>query len=306
MKTKIPPLQLLRIFEAAGRHLSFKQAAGELHVTPSAVSHQIKSLEQHLGFTLFRRLNRSLALTKAGEELLSSVSKHLSGIRTDVTRIQRRYGRPTIRAHILPFMAGEFVIPNLHHFQKDHPDIELRIETGTNLVDFDLTDIDVSVRLGLGDWPGLVSQKLVRIEATPVCSPDYQKQHQLKELSDLKDKTLIQIHWQEDPWQRWSEATGQPLNEGHKLSLDSFMNTLTAAEQGLGIALGLFPLAYSWVEQGRLVAPFKTRIAVDEAYYLVYRPEDAERPHLLCFVDWLIDLFNTIDDNYRRLRPSVE
>ncbi|MCG8670618.1 MAG: LysR substrate-binding domain-containing protein [Pseudomonadales bacterium] len=306
METKIPPLHLLRVFEAAGRLLSFKEAAKELFVTPSAVSHQIKSLEEQTGFPLFRRQNRALSLTKAGQELLVVVSQHLGELRQDVARIQRRYGDPSIRAHILPFMASEYVIPNLHHFQTAHPEIELRIETGLNVVDFALQDLDIGVRMGLGDWPGLVAKKLVSIEATPLCSPQYQEQHQMRQMTDLQDKTLIQIQWQEDPWKRWSEYTGIPLNDDHKLTLDSFMNSLTAAEQGLGVAVGLLPLAHSRLQQGRLVAPFDDRIQVEEAYYLVFRPEDADREDLKLFTGWLIDLFNTLDDEYRNTFNSDE
>lgn len=306
MEPKIPPLNLLRVFEVAGRNLSFKAAAKELYVTPSAVSHQIKTLEDQLGFALFRRTNRALTFTKAGQEMFNSVSVHLDGLRREVSRVVRRHGSPSIRAHILPFMASEYVIPNLHFFQQEHPDLQLRIETSANALDFDLQDTDIGVRLGLGNWPGLVAEKLVCIEATPVCSPGFQAQHHMSELPDLKGKTLIQIQWQEDPWRRWAEHTGIPLDTSHKLTLDSFVNTLTAAEQGLGVALALFPLAYSWVEQGRLVAPFRERIAVDEAYYLVYRPEDSDREDLQRFVRWLLALFNSIDDHYHLAMDSVE
>ncbi|MDX1694656.1 MAG: LysR substrate-binding domain-containing protein [Ketobacteraceae bacterium] len=306
MEPKIPPLNLLRVFEVAGRHLSFKEAARELHVTPSAVSHQIKSLEAQLGFSLFRRHNRVLTLTRAGQDLLASVSQHLNALRKDTGRIIRRHGNPSVRAHILPFMASEYVIPNLHDFQQQHPDVELRIETSANALDFELHDIDIGVRLGLGKWPGLVAEKLVCIEATPVCSPGFQAKHNMKEISDLKGKTLIQIQWQEDPWQRWSDRTGTDLETTHKLTLDSFVNTLTAAEQGLGVSLALFPLAYKWVEQGRLVTPFRERIPVEEGYYLVYRPEDQQRDDLQRFVRWLVTLFNRLDDNYHRSPVSGE
>lgn len=304
METKTPPLNLLRVFEVAGRHLSFKDAARELFVTPSAVSHQIKTLEQQLGFALFRRHNRALAFTRAGQELFTSVSLHLTGMRRDVGRVIRRHGTPSVRAHILPFMASEYVIPNLHDFRQAHPDVELLIETSANMVDFDMHDIDIGVRLGLGNWPGLSAEKLVCIEATPVCSPAFQAQHAMSELTDLRDKTLIQIQWQEDPWRRWAEHTGIPLDTSHQLTLDSFMTTLTAAEQGLGVALALFPLAYKWVEQGRLVAPFRERIPVEDAYYVVYRPEDAERPELRRFVDWLLALFQQIDNHYHQTSGS--
>ncbi len=300
MEPKLPPLHLLRIFEAAGQELSFKAAAEKLHITPSAVSHQIKNLEQHLGFALFHRSNRQLTLTKAGQDMLAAVHPHLTELRKDLNRVQRRHSQPTIRAHILPLMASQLVIPNLHTFQQAFPDIELIIETGMTPHDLEREDLDLCISLGHGQWPNLTARKLIGIEASPVCSPHFRQSHNILELSDLKGKTLIQIEWPQDPWQIWSELTEQPyIRQEHKLRLDSLYNAMTAAEKSLGVALGLFPLSYLWVEQGRLVAPFDIRIIADEAYYLLYRPEDEDRHELQLFVDWLLELFGDLDQRYR-------
>lgn len=298
MNNKRPPLTLLNTFEAAGRLGSFKAAANELNVTPSAISHQIKTLEEHLNFALFRRQNRSLSLTDPGKALLSSVGVNLNALKEGVDQIQRRYGHPSIRAHILPFQATEIVIPNLHDFQSKHPDVELRIETSLYGGDFTLDDIDIGIRLSRnGQWPGFESELLLNIAVSPVCSPQFQQQENIIVFSDIVGKNLIHIPYGENPWERWADAvqlTG--LNTKEELTLDSYTSHLIAAEQGLGISLGLFPLAHPWVKKGRLVELFHHRIPLDEAYYLVYRPEDAERPDLLAFKDWLLALFNDLKE----------
>lgn len=308
MANKRPPLSLLNTFEVAGRLGSFKAAANELNVTPSAISHQIKSLEEHLNFSLFRRQNRALSLTDPGKALLASVSTNLNALKQGVDQIQRRYGHPSIRAHILPFQATEIVIPNLHHFQSAHPDVEMRIETSLYGGDFDLSDIDIGIRLSnTGVWPGLESVRLMNIEVSPVCSPQLQAKENIREFSDLLGKNLIHIPYGDNPWERWAEEvqlTG--LDTKEELTLDSYMSHLIAAEQGLGISLGIFPMVHPWIKQGRLVELFHHRIPVGEAYYLVYRTEDATRPDILAFRDWLLTLFDRLrqeSDEYYSSEP---
>ena len=295
MSDRTPPLHLLRVFDVAGRTGSFKQAANELHVTPSAVSHQIKTLEEHLGFPVFRRLNRSLALTDAGKALHQTVHLQLTGLREGVSRVVRRYGEHSIRVHILPFMATEIVIPNLHHFQTAHPEIQLRIETSLTLNEIDLGDVDMGVRFGMGNWGGMASEKLLDVEVTPLCSPAFQKDHHLHTLDDLHQQTLINIPYEQDAWGRWAEQAGmQPLESKRQLTLDSYISNLSAAEQGLGVALGLYPLSLPWLKSGRLIKPFSLHIPIPEGYHLVYRPEDAERPDIKAFRKWMVQLFQDL------------
>lgn len=296
MAYKGPSLQALRVFQVAARQLSFKQAASELNVTPSAISHQIKGLEQQLQLSLFRRLNRALCLTPAGEELLRAIDQHLSQLERAVNDVTRRHGAPSIRAHILPFMATEIVIPNLYQFQQAHPEIELRIETSySSSEQFTLSGCDLGVRFGDGNWPGLVSERLMAIRVTPVCSPDFQAQHQLKTLTDICGKTLINLPMEPDPWQRLAEEAGfAPLPPHPELTLDNYLSNLTAAEQNLGLALGLLPMAIPWLQKKRLIAPFDIHFHIDESYWVVYRPQDAERPEIQLFKRWLISLFETL------------
>lgn len=293
MSIKVPPLHLLKVFEAAGRTLSFKSASHELHVTPSAVSHQIKALEEHLGFPLFRRGNRSLNLTPAGSALLKVVSTHLQALNHGTQQVIRRYGTPSIRAHILPFMATEIVIPNLHAFTLAHPEIELRIETSyANADDFQLSGCDLGVRLGKGHWPGLQAEKLVDTKITPVCSPQFQRQENIRSLADIQGKTLINLPLSSDPWTVLAEEMKLgPLQPHQEITLDSYLSNLTAAEQGLGLALGLLPLIFPLLQKQRLVAPFDVQFRIDETYWIVFRPEDSKRKELQLFKRWLLDLF---------------
>ena len=299
MANRRPALSLLNTFEAAGRLGSFKAAANELNVTPSAISHQIKTLEEQLNFSLFRRNHRTLSLTDPGKALLETVSLHLSGLKQGVDNVQRRYGHPSIRAHILPFQATEIVIPNLHHFQRDNPNVELRIETSLYGGDFNLSGIDIGIRLGTkalkDSWTGLEADLLLEIEVSPVCAPSLQANGNINTFSDLLGQNLIHIPYGDNPWQRWADAVGlKDLDTKEELTLDSYTSHLSAAEQGLGVSLGLFPLAYAWVKKGRLVELFHHRIPVEEAYYLIYRSEDAERPDLQAFRRWLHTLFSDL------------
>lgn len=293
MATRRPPLALLNTFEAAGRLGSFKAAASELNVTPSAISHQIKTLEEHLNFQLFRRKNRALTLTDAGAALLKSVGTNLDALKQGVDQVQRRFGHPSIRAHILPFQATEIVIPNLHHFQAANPNVELRIETSLYGGGVELGEVDIGIKLSeSGVFPGFESDLLLNIEVSPVCSPGYQETHNIWEFKDLLGKTLIHIPYGENAWKRWADTVElEALDTKEALTLDSFASNLGAAEEGLGVALGIFPLAYPRVKQGRLVELFNHPIAVDEAYYLVYRPEDAKRADIQAFRQWLLALF---------------
>lgn len=289
----LPPLQLLHVFEVAGRHLSFKLAAQELHVTPSAVSHQIKKLEQHLDFALFRRLNRGLALTSGGQAYLKLCEETFAQLRLGTSRINKRYARPQVRASILPYMAGEAVIPNLQSFKEQYPDVELFIETSYQYADFDREDVDCAIRYGKGNWPGICAEKLLPVLGIPICSPEYQKKHQLHHPQDIVGKEVIQLPMAPEAWQIWCEAAGVTgFNLEHNLSLDSLLANMQAAERGVGIAIGVIPLIYPWLTNGRVVCPFDTAIEVDEGYYFVYREDDKDRPEIHQFKTWVQDLFN--------------
>lgn len=295
MNDRLPPLQLLRTFETAARLLSFKGAAQALHVTPSAISHQMKQLEEHLGIDLFSRINRGLQLTAAGQQYRHEVADVLARLTRSTDDLHRRFGRPALRASILPLMAADLIIPALQSFQTKHPDIELRIETSIEVADFTKSDLDVAIRFGLGDWPGLASEKICDIIGTPVCSPSYAHANNLTDIEDIRRCQLIGLPLQERAWERLAEAAGLThFKPEPSLFLDSLLSASRAAEQGLGLAIGLFPIMSPLLQSGRLIAPFPTWLPIPEGHYLIWRPEDSNRPAVTAFRDWIRSLMSEL------------
>ena len=291
-RRSLPPLQLLQAFEAAGRLLSFKRAAEELHVTPSAISQQIKSLEESLGLVLFERIVRGLRLTDAGRAYWQDVHDALTRLRVSTLQLTDRFGHSVLRVSIIPFIANEVVIPALHTFQEQYPDIELRIETSPNTLSFQAEESDIAVRVGLGKWAGFVSEKIRDIIVTPVCSPALAKGSKWKTVADLSGETFINVSTNPDHWQEVARAAGlDSLQPGNVLVFDSYYAAMSAAEKGLGVALGLFPLTTSWVVSGRLAAPFPVRAKVAEAHHIIFRSGSHTREECRVFRDWIFKQF---------------
>jgi LysR family glycine cleavage system transcriptional activator len=295
IRRSLPPLQLLQAFEVAGRLLSFKRAAEELHVTPSAISQQIKSLEDSLGIVLFERIVRGLRLTDAGRAYWQDVHDALTQLRVGTMQLADRFGQSVLRVSIIPFIANEVVIPALHAFQEQYPEIELRIETSPNTLSFQEEEIDMAVRVGLGKWTGFVSEKIRDIIVTPVCSPALAKRACWKSLADLSGETFINVSTNPDHWQEVAHAAGlDSLQPGNVLIFDSYYAAMSAAEKGLGVALGLFPLTTSWVASGRLAAPFSVRAMVAEAHHIIFRNGSHTRQECRVFRDWIVEQFSLL------------
>ena len=290
MARNLPSLHLLRVFEAAGRHGSFKQAAEELHVTPSAVSHQIKALEEQLGFALFHRANRSLTLTESGREYLAVVDGAFRRLREGTERVLRRRRGASLTISMLPGIAREIVLPRLASFQARVPDVLLRIDTSEELADLRYEEVDLAVRYGGGHWPGTASEKLLDLESTPVCSPAFARAHELSELRALERLPLIHMSFFPDAWGHWSRAAGmERFTPTEALWLDSYVACIDACEQGLGLALALLPIERPRIAAGRLVAPFEVRLPNPAGLHLVYRPGEAERAEIRAFRDWFLE-----------------
>ena len=292
MSSRLPSLNLLRIFEAAGRHLSFKRAAEELHVTPSAVSHQVKALEADLGFALFRRGNRTLELTEGGRAYLGVVSRALVRLREGTNRVRRTYGASTLRMSLMPTLARHVVIPRLKSFRARVPGIKLHIEATNATADLQFEDVDLAVRYGLGQWPGVHSAKLLDLEVGPVCTADLAASVGLDRIDALARAPVLCMSMLPDAWRHWTEAAGLAgFTAVDELWLDSYDATIQAAEQGHGVALAIFPADQVLVDEGRLVEPFACRIATPYALHLVCREGEESRPELLEFRDWLLEQF---------------
>lgn len=291
MARKLPPLHLLHLFEVAGRNLSFKKAGEELHLTPSAISHQIKALEENLGIALFRRLTRGVELTSAGHNYLTVVQDIFQRLDQGTTSLKQKFSSPSLKIATIPSVASNIIIPRLSLFQSEFPNIELRIETGLNIVDLRYEEFDLAIRLGDGHWPGVIAEKLFDIEVTPVCSPGFAQKHRLKNLEQILDVPLIHLSTIADSWPDWGLAVGvSGVESSSSLTLGSYDAVIQAAQQGLGLALGALPIECSQIGAGLLIRPFEDLIPFPQSCYAVYRPHDKQRQDISAFLGWLKQL----------------
>ena len=294
MPTLLPSLNGLQVFEAAARLLSFTRAAAELNVTQTAVSHQIRRLEEQLGLRLFVRENRSLRLTREAQDYLPAVRAAFEDLRRATDRLRRQQRNDVLMVSTTISLAAKWLVPRLASFQEAHPDIEVRISTGTRLVDFRHEEIDVAIRYGRGHWPGLRADWLMAEDIFPVCSPALPTRAKpLKLPADLTAHTLLHTETNRDEWVLWLTAAGLPtsLATQRGLTFDQRLMALQAAMDGLGVALGTTRIVETDIAAGRLIAPFGSVILPAEAgYYLVGPTETAEVPKVALFREWLRQL----------------
>ncbi len=290
MARRLPPMNTLRAFEAAARHLSFTRAADELNVTQAAVSHQIKALEEAIGVRLFRRLNRAIRLTEEGQELLSAVQKALAHLADGMERLAAPGSAGPLTVSVLPSFAWKWLVPRLGRFRQRHPEIDVRVSPSIHLVDFRSDDVDVAIRYGRGEYPGLLSVRLMTEEIFPVCSPALlQAEQPLREPDDLRHHTLIHDDASVD-WATWLKGVGaQGVDPRHGPYYTDSAMVLQAAVEGQGVALARGALAADDLAAGRLVRPFDITLPSEYAYYVVCPRPSADRPKIAVFRDWLLE-----------------
>lgn len=298
MARSLPPLHLLQLFEAAGRHSSFKKAAEELFLTPSAISHQIKSLEKNLGIVLFKRATRGVKLTSAGEKYIVTVQEMFHLLDHGTSSLKREFSAQTqstlLRISTIPTIASNIIIPNLGVFQQEFPSIELRIETSMELIDLRYDDFDLALRLGNGNYPEVVSEKIFDLQVTPLCSPEFAKKHELSNVEQIKSVPLIQHANMKNSWSQWGRAVGiDNVESKSNLSLGSYDAVIQAAQQGLGLVLGAVPLENLALKSGLLVQPFKEKNDFSPKCFAVYHPRDKERSDIHAFIGWFKELVET-------------
>jgi len=290
MGRRLPPLNAVRAFEAAGRHRSFLRAADELGVTPGAVSYQVKLLEGFLGLRLFRRLPRGVVPTEAGAALLVKTRDSLDRLAAATDELGAGHRSRVLRISALPALAEKWLVPRLKHFQEQHPEIHVRLAAEAEIVDFVARDVDVGLRYTDGHHPELRVDRLMAEEIFPVCSPSLLRGGRaLKKPEDVARHTLLyDDHWQ-DEWRLWLEAAGLrdlPLGRGQHFTLYSM--ALEAAIKGGGIAMGHAALVADDLAARRLVAPFKLKLAAPCAYYLVSPRWRESRAAVVAFRNWLL------------------
>jgi LysR family transcriptional regulator, glycine cleavage system transcriptional activator len=292
MAERLPPLTAIRYFECAARFLSFTKAAHELNVTHSAISHQIRALEESLGVPLFRRLNRSLVLTEAGQIFLKPVREAFDKLNEATRLVRVRDGAGPLTVTTMPSFAAKWLVPRLRRFQERHPDIDVRISATEQLVDFTRDDVDVALRYGRGVWGGLTVEKLLSESLYPVCSPRLlDGALPLKRPADLIHHNLLYDYdWRTDMWDRWLDSAGlKGLKVRRSLSFNYSNLMIQAAIDGLGVALSQDALVSDDLSAGRLVRPFDASLPTEFAYYLVYPPAGARRPKVVAFRTWLFE-----------------
>jgi LysR family glycine cleavage system transcriptional activator len=292
MTTRLPSLNGLRAFEAAARHLSFTNAATELNVTQTAISHQIRRLEEELGVRLFIRRNRALALTPQAAEYLPGVRAAFNDLRFATDRLLRKDNDNVLTVSTLASLAAKWLLPRLPAFQEAHPGIDVRITTSTALVDFKTGDVDAAIRYGRGHWPGLRADWLMADELFPVCSPALLTgSRPLRCPEDLAYQTLLHTSaGYNDDWRLWLTAAGLPANISKQpgLSFDLILVTVQAAIDGLGVAMGRTSYVEADIAKGRLVVPFKITLPADAGFYLVSPEARADSPKLSAYRKWLL------------------
>lgn len=285
----IPPLNAVRTFECAARHLSFSQAAGELHVTASAVSHQIKGLEEYLGVRLFRRHARQVELTPEGEAYLPVIRLSLEQISEATRRIMSRQDQ-VIRINVAPAIAGGWLIPRLYDFYASHAGVEVEITTSMRLVDFSHSDVDLAVRYGKGQWQGLKSHLLIREELVLVCSPKLLGEGQgPKSADDMRRLPLLHVRPKATDWQEWFAAAGiEAVDLQGGIGFQSSPLMLDAVEAGLGYGIISRHLIQQELASGRLVMPLEISATGSNGYFLVYPENRIDDPKVALFRDWML------------------
>ena len=290
MTRRIPPFPSIRAFEAAARHLSFKRAAEELHVTRSAVSHQIKALEQYLGVALFRRNPQGVDLTDAGKTYLPMVGGALDRIASASEQLSadRLTGPLTIGTSSA--FASRWLLPRLGRFHEAYPRIDLRLATVVAPVDFARDDVDAGLRFGHGGWQDVKAHRFASSVLFPVCSPKLNfGETPLRTPEDLRHHTLIHFDNCEE-WSSWLERAGvSGVDASRGPHFDDCNVFFQALIDGHGVGLSLSALAAPDLEAGRLIVPFDVNVMPTAWYYFVYPKASADRPKIIAFRDWLLD-----------------
>ncbi|QCO16556.1 transcriptional regulator GcvA (plasmid) [Azospirillum brasilense] len=308
MARRLPPLNALRAFESAARHLSFTKAAEELHVTQAAVSHQIKGLEEWLGMPLFRRMNRALILTETGQSYLPPVRDALDTLSHATERLFRMDGSGALTISTMPSFAAKWLVMRLGRFQARHPELEVRLHTTPQLVDFSQQDVDIGIRFGAGNWPGLRCDRLMTEDIYPVCSPSLLTgPRPLRCPEDLRHHTLLHDDYF-ITWGTWGEAAGiAGLDHARGPRFDDSALLLQVAAEGGGVALARGVLVADDVAAGRLVRLFDVHLPGNYAYYVAAPPHYFSRPKVKAFRDWLFEEAATDPtDAHSRTLPAAE
>lgn len=301
--SRLPTLNGLQAFEATARHLSFAQAAEELNLTPSAVSYQVRTLEDRLGVELFKRLNRAILLTKEGEMLFPDLREAFARMRGAVDRLSADTPENVLVVSTGPSFAAKWLAPRLFSFMDEYPEIEVRISANLKLVDFSRDGIDVGIRFGEGNYPDLDTRWLVGDELTVLCSPQFLANHTLATPQDVPALPLIideslSFNPASPTWEQWLARAGvRDHGDVRGVHFNHADHAIDAAVRGTGLALSRTSLSSADMETGLLVEPFPDlRINTNMAFYLVMPPAARHKAKVQAFSRWILREFGLPDD----------
>lgn len=292
---RLPPLNTLRSFEAAARTGSFALAAEELAITASAVSHQIKSLENFLGVTLFYRVKRHAELTDIGEKYLAPINHALREIELATEQLKAQSETDVITISMTPNFLTRWMMPRIGQFQALYPDIELQINASMGLIDFNKSSTDMAIYFGNGHWPDIEVHFLKDIHLVPVCSPDIITEAKpLSSPEHIAYHPLIHVSKRLTEWSKWLELAQVRFRERKPgLQLSNSMLTSAAAAENLGIALADPTLLTKEIESGQLIIPFDLPLNIHRSFYLVYQKDRPLSYGMSVFKNWLIKEMTT-------------
>ncbi len=292
----LPSLNALRAFEAVSRHLSYRDAAAELGVTPAAVKQQVRGLEETVGAPLMRREGRGIALTAAGTSAAGDLREAFRGVRRAVAKLRRLDQRQRLTLTVEPSFAAAWLVRRLDAFKRRHPEIDVLIDSSMRVVDLEREEADVAIRYAVAPGEAQLVHRLFDDETLAVCSPALAEgPPPLRSLADLEAVTLIHLEWMSPSfhwfdWQVWLASAGaaavQPRRE---LRFNDYPLAIQAAIAGQGVVLGSWPIVRDAVESGLLVSPFRERVRLEVGYDLVATKTAMARPEVAAFVDWMLE-----------------
>ncbi len=293
---RFPGLRYLRTFQVAARHESFKTAAQELFVTPSAISHQIKSLEENLGIPLFHRSSHSLSLTAAGKSYFEKIDVILSQLETTTDELVASYGRPIVQIQMPPFFSSELFLPRLQAFDDGFPSLDLRIETVKGADTVHPPGMDLSIALGTGPWPDFEYEPLFRQRYVIACGESFLTKHSITHPKDLDGKPFVVLERDLKNWKHVLSQFGVTKVKPSKLiRMDSMPHIARATEQGLGVALLSWPAGAAWLRSPKLVQLFPEVVTSSESFFLLHRKQDLARQEVKQLRQWILQEFQEFD-----------
>ncbi|TFL10216.1 transcriptional regulator GcvA [Pusillimonas caeni] len=301
MTRRLAPLNAMRAFESAGRHLSFSRAADELHVTQSAISRQVRLLEDQLGVSLFERKPRSISLTPKGKQYLDDITDAFALLEDATNRVRERQNADILKLQVFSTFALRWLIPRLGNFAEEHPEIEVQLMTlsPSKPVNFEHEFTDACIRTGFGDWPGMRSDRLISNKLIAVCSKDVAKT--LSSPDDLAKVTLLHSYARPDDWRKWLSPLGaSSVDPSRGLKFENSSLAYQAAIEGIGVAIAQAGLVQKELQNGDLVIPFPYVMPAEKTYFLI-SPNRQEPQRIAVFREWILRKCREEDDSLAEL-----